>query len=1669
MFSTHKILPLLFVLILFLIYTNSAFAQTITKATGGGAISADNFGGTWSTLTGPTIQETSPGQLSSGTFRLQAPSGFIWNTAVTPTAVVTSPKSTKITVVFVSITTSEIQFSITGNSGGNPKNNPHQIVFSGIQVRPNQGTPLASGIIKNVGSAAPGGTTSYGDLAMVVGADNQIRVESAANSSGSLIPSQSIEAGQSLTLYANVRDQHGNFKRNQSVSWSTENETGGVTDGDLLPLSGTSTTFTSNLTGTAKIQATSGALAIVPTDLITVTPSIATNLSISTQPSSSSVAGTILGTQPIVQILDTYGNIVTTDNFTQITANRTSGTGALQGTKTVTVVNGVATFTNLSHNVANDIDISFSASGFSDIISNTLTINHAPAEGLEFTTQPSNGNRNAAVPTIEVQVIDAFSNPVDTVGLTVDLTINSGTGNISNGSISTNSSGIASYTTVQFNQVGLKSLIASSTGLSNSPASNNFTIASAGELAGFEILTTSDATIGPQEAGVAFNIKIRAVDGVGALLDGGGPRDEFTGNVDITTTSVFSGATTTTTIGPFVGGVLSSHSVELINSGINQTITATNSAGSEAGSSNSFTISPSSADVNNSLISISESSLITNSGQTSIATVQLKDEFGNLLEGDVTETILISLDGTSLGSIGSTSGNGDGTYFAIITASTSIGTENVTATIDGGAIDSGNQPINYTFDELSTFVIEKTGGGAISTQTAGIAFNIRLTAEDAFGNIVTSFDGVGNTVEITSSGSLSSGSGTTATFTNGVFTSHSVTLTSVGSTTITARKTASSETGTSDSFIVDPGVADPTTSTVTPGISFLQNDGSDNTIITIQLKDAFGNNLNTNPGTVNINKNGASASIATTATYVSNGQYTATLTASSTTETITINANLNGGSQFSDNAIITVTQFNIWEADAGGSAVNRVDWENTSNWSLGSLPTTGQVVVIPSGLSNYPTIDTATPTIDFLSIASGALVTLSGQTITINNDITGDGSFFGSGGSINLAGNSSIANFIAGSSTVNLNGSSTQTIENDFTANILNIQNNVTVTEYLEAFTSLTVDASKMLIMQSGSQLIIFGDLIVNGALLGSSSDFQFGGDISIGGSGTITLSNTSLELNGNTEQQVNGINNIRSFTINNSAGIVINNDIEVTDTLFITNGTVTIESGYSFVSNVKIGNTSNIIAKREISGIVGWRLLSSPLSSTYSDFLDGTITQGYVGSSEGVTISGDSVQPNVLYYDETFSGTDNQRFRAPTSAATSLTAGRGLFVFFFDDQSTATIPDARYNEPLPDTLQIQGAENDGDGTNFTFPVTYTASADTGWNLVGNPFTATIDWDDGNWTKTNMDNAIYIFDPASNDYLTWNGLTGSLGDGKIAPFQGFWVKANGNGAPTLKVNKSSKTTNGTFYKTSNRGEPKLELKLSNGDLSKTTHLSFNEEGRFIKDRFDAIRLLPFKSNSYLELFTILDNGTQLAINNLPRDFGIPIEIPIYINGYKDGLQIESGYELSWKGIEDVPEGWTFELLDRNKKVILNLKKTNTLKLFPSPIKEKLSAHHSQISSTDVSLTETSTAKLEASEFFLRIIPGNDADDLPKEFSLSQNYPNPFNPETTIEFGLPIQSQVNLAVYDILGREVAKIVEGELNAGFYSYNWDASSLSSGVYFYRLVTFNKLFSKKMTLIK
>ncbi len=97
------------------------------------------------------------------------------------------------------------------------------------------------------------------------------------------------------------------------------------------------------------------------------------------------------------------------------------------------------------------------------------------------------------------------------------------------------------------------------------------------------------------------------------------------------------------------------------------------------------------------------------------------------------------------------------------------------------------------------------------------------------------------------------------------------------------------------------------------------------------------------------------------------------------------------------------------------------------------------------------------------------------------------------------------------------------------------------------------------------------------------------------------------------------------------------------------------------------------------------------------------------------------------------------------------------------------------------------------------------------------------------------------------------------------------------------------------------------------------------------------------------------------------------------------------------------------------------------------------------------------------------VPSSSATNMPARFTLEQNYPNPFNPVTTIRFSIPETRTVTLKVYDLLGREIARLVDERLTPGSYTISWDANNVTSGIYFYRLTAGDYSEVKKMLYLR
>jgi hypothetical protein len=235
---------------------------------------------------------------------------------------------------------------------------------------------------------------------------------------------------------------------------------------------------------TITIDFTSGALTPATSSSIVVSPAAANKLAVQTQPSATATAGVTFAQQPVIRVEDQFGNLISDDNTSEVTATRAAGSGALQGATTLTASGGVVIYTNLSHNVANNITIEFTRTGLTPVTSDLIAINPATATHLAFTIQPSNAVAGAAFGTQPVvKSRDQFGNDstVDlpaSLDVTVALTAGDGpllgTTNLDIGTAAGN--GVATFTDLQIDAVGAdKQLIASATGFTNA-LSDVFTV-----------------------------------------------------------------------------------------------------------------------------------------------------------------------------------------------------------------------------------------------------------------------------------------------------------------------------------------------------------------------------------------------------------------------------------------------------------------------------------------------------------------------------------------------------------------------------------------------------------------------------------------------------------------------------------------------------------------------------------------------------------------------------------------------------------------------------------------------------------------------------------------------------------------------------------------------------------------------------------------------------------------------------------------------------------------------------------------------------------------------------------------------------------------------------------------------------------------------------------------
>ncbi|NGP89470.1 T9SS type A sorting domain-containing protein [Fodinibius halophilus] len=524
--------------------------------------------------------------------------------------------------------------------------------------------------------------------------------------------------------------------------------------------------------------------------------------------------------------------------------------------------------------------------------------------------------------------------------------------------------------------------------------------------------------------------------------------------------------------------------------------------------------------------------------------------------------------------------------------------------------------------------------------------------------------------------------------------------------------------------------------------------------------------------------------------------------------------------------------------------------------------------------------------------------------------------------------------------------------------------------------------------------------------------------------------------------------------------------------------------SGNGFSTSYYFGSGDNTSGKepyleitpgditQTVSGNEGWRILSAPeLNNSFGALTNDIWTQGFTGADNSAGTS------NVYIWNEGNGSQDTtaRGFTSINNASETLDNGKGFLVYVYEDDDPST---TAVDGGFPKTLDITGfAPSNTVSPNISLTKqggTYVTNRD-GWNLVGNPFGAKIDWDDNaNWTKTNIDNTIYVWDSSANEgsgsYLTWNGSAGSLAGGEIGVWQGFWVKANNNGSPSLAISPEAivSSDGGALYK-NNKSISQIELKLtSNNQTQSSAFLSFNSESSLKKDIYDAYKLRPLNGKNNYLYFTGPEK-TALEINAIPEQIEDIISFPLR---YEINNSTSEPLLLEWEG-QNIPGEIDLFLVDQKTGEHYNLKEHDRIHIQPVQQKKISNKKVTTASPDNPPVTPYPTvihAKQKDPRFIVTAAPVTETNTkVPDQIRLQQNYPNPFNPETVIKYSVPSQSKVTLRVYDMLGREVRTLIDQQKSAGSYKANFNGRNLASGLYFYQLKVGTKVLTKKMSLVK
>jgi hypothetical protein len=398
----------------------------------------------------------------------------------------------------------------------------------------------------------------------------------------------------------------------------------------------------------------------------------------------------------------------------------------------------------------------------------------------------------------------------------------------------------------------------------------------------------------------------------------------------------------------------------------------------------------------------------------------------------------------------------------------------------------------------------------------------------------------------------------------------------------------------------------------------------------------------------------------------------------------------------------------------------------------------------------------------------------------------------------------------------------------------------------------------------------------------------------------------------------------------------------------------------------------------------------------------------GSINASISQYLSGSSGTDWVAYYDN---GTAQDYLTAFNSTSTfNFSPGKGFWILSKNNFSI--------------NQQVNTVPLAGDNS-------YSIPLQNGWNIISNPFEINVSWASIKAANSITENL--------------HAFNGSYSQATImAPYQGYYYFNTGN-LPNLKI----PYVQAGLFKGSPDANTKaddLEIELnSDGNTISKIHIGFERNAKKIYDKMD--KFSPPSDFTEHTIF-IKNNQFDKDYKNLICDYRPPFE-----NGEVYDIIIKTSNsekaQLYIKGSENFSD-CNLILINTDNSKIYDLQEVK------------------QIDFQQVGKLNNYKLIIGTEEFVKNI----SSEMQPQEFSLAQNFPNPFNPETIIEFSIPQKSLVSIRIFDLLGAEVAELVNEEKSPGNYRITFDAEDfgiVSSGVYFYSIKSDNFFSVKKMVYLK